>query len=157
MERQNQSQPDIMKTTLVVCFLLAARCLTHSSGAPRVEEPAQNTLAFRLRSLLDPIQNPTLPEAAQVESTGSGHTACLILALSVISCITSGKLFSLSLNFLMSQMGMALIASPPVLPSTSWDLGILSKLGVSPGAAIPPDPVGNLTTWGSWCPGTACL
>lgn len=110
MEGQSWSQPH-MSTTLVVCFLCAVLCLHRLSrlelGALRVEEQVQNTLAFWLRSWLDQIQNPTLPEAAQVESTVWGLAAGLILALSLSSCVTLGKLLNLSLNFLMSQMGMA--------------------------------------------------
>lgn len=91
---------------LPVCCALPA--LSHSLlSALRVEERVQNTLACWPRSQLDQIQNLTLPEAAQVESTGWSHAVGLILALSVINCVTLGKLFNLSLNFLMSQMRMA--------------------------------------------------
>lgn len=108
-----RNEPARRKGSSVVARLLrAVLCLLGSLAAQRSEggRVGKNTLAFWLRSRLDQIQNPTLSEAAQVESTDWSHTAGLILALPVISCITLGKLFNLSLSFLMSQMGMALTA-----------------------------------------------
>lgn len=110
MEGPSWSQPDIRTTTLVVCFLRAVLCLRRllsRLGVLRVEERVGNTLAFWLRSRLDQIQNPTLPEAAQVGSTVWSLAAGLILALSVSSCVTLGKLLNLSLGLLTFPMGMA--------------------------------------------------
>ena len=79
MERQNRSQPDITRTSMLVlpvCCALPA--LSHSILSPlRVQEVVQDFISTSAQESAPPDSKPdsTLPEAAQVESPGSSHMA----------------------------------------------------------------------------------
>lgn len=79
MERQNQSQPDITRTSMLVlpvCCALSA--LSHSILSPlRVQEVVQDFISTSAQESAPPDTKPDsmLPEAAQVESPDSSHVA----------------------------------------------------------------------------------